>query len=80
MKEYLVFLCDTTDFSEETGLDIQGYLETDGWDGSEDKAKEFMNHARENGRAYTLKGFQEIVNQGYDDDLSNSYIFITNNY
>ena len=80
MKEFLVFLCDTTDFSEETGLTIQGYLEADSWDGSEDKAKEFMEHARCNNRVYTLKEFQEAVNQQYQDNLTNSFIFITNNY
>jgi hypothetical protein len=80
MKEFLVFLCDTTDFSEETCLHIGGYLETDSWDGSEYAAKEFMEHARCNNRVYTLKEFQEAVNQQYEDNLTNSFIFITNNY
>lgn len=80
VKEPMVFLCDANDFNSETGLEIEGYLETGTWDGTEDKAKEFMNHARENERAYTLKGFQEAINQQYEDNLMGSFIFITNNY
>lgn len=80
MKEYIVYICNTTDFTEETGLSIDGYLEVDNWDGTEDKAKTFMNHACESGRVYTLREFQEAVNQQYEENLTNSFIFITNNY
>lgn len=79
-KDPMVFLCDVNGFNEETELYIKGYLETDSWDGTEEKAKKFMEHARDSGQAYTLKGFQEAVNQQYEDNLSNSFIFITSNY
>ena len=78
--ETLVFICDTSDFEEETGQTIDGYLEVDNWDGSEPKAKTFTKFATENGRVYTLKGFQQAVNEQEEDNLGNSYIFITNNY
>ncbi len=78
--ETLVFICDTSDFEEETGQKIDGYMEVDGWDGTEDKAKAFIKFATEIGRVYTLKGFQHAVNQQDEENLTNSYIFITNKY
>ncbi len=79
-KENKVFICDTSDFSEETGLEIEGYLEGGSWRGHEKKAKAFINHANKTGRAYSLKQFQEAVNQQEEEDLTNSFIFITKNY
>jgi hypothetical protein len=75
-KEVRIYLCDTTDFEEETGLNIQGYLETDSWTGKEEKVQKFIEHAENTGRVYSLKGFQEAVNQQYEDNLTNSFIFI----
>lgn len=80
MSETLVFICDTSDFEEATGLKINGYLEVENWDGTEDKAKAFIKFATEIGRVYTLKTFQEAVNSGDEDVLTNSYVFITNKY
>lgn len=79
-KEHLVFICDASDFSETTGLYIDGYLEADSWDGTEKKAKEFMNYAREIGRVYSLREFQQAVNEQEEGNLTNSFILITNNY
>lgn len=79
-KETLVFICDISDFEEATGQEINGYFEIESWDGTEDKAKAFAKFATEIGRVYTLKGFQDAVNQQDEDSLSNSYIFITNKY
>mgnify|MGYP001314563138 CR=1 FL=1 len=78
--ETLVFICDTSDFEEETGQTIDGYLEVESWDGTEDKAKAFTKFATEIGRVYTIKTFETAVNDQTEDNLSNSFIFITNNY
>lgn len=78
--ETLVFICDTSDFEEATGQEINGYFEIESWDGSEPKAKAFTKFATEIGRVYTIKTFQTAVNDQTEDNLSNSFIFITNNY
>lgn len=79
IEDITVYICDTSDFTEDTGLDIGGYLEVDNWNGSEEKCKAFIKHALNTSRAYSLRGFQEAVNLQLEDDLSNSYILILPN-
>jgi len=77
-KETKVFICNITEFEDYSTESISSDIIAD-FDNNQRLKRHFIDLAERTGMVYSLIGFQNAINND-EVYLSESYIFITNNY
>lgn len=80
MKEFRVYILSANDEFDTNGYKIENWKAFEQKINRLDtKAEEYISACEKRGEVYSLIGFENVINHS-EIDLSNSWIYITNNY
>lgn len=76
MKEFRVYLVDVN----KSNINTTNINDWNSDDQLSDNALAFIEHAEKSGRVFSIKGFQNVLNDNSEINLNYDFVFITNKY